>query len=228
MVSTANLPLAGIPQDGSTVIPSQGPAVPITFTISTGSATAGSVWTDGLGHLYTVTTTLSSGTTLQTSGIGIPGNNGVGTLTFVSGSGSTTALTFSAAVAGLATGFSFALTVSDTLLGDWQAVGLPKGQTPAVNQAFIALTTGSGTSTGTVYAVGESNILGTEIVGDPNATIAPMPQGGTAYTGAWILLKFQGLPTSGQVPVATQPPNNSVVGCSFYVDIKFSPSNIGL
>jgi hypothetical protein len=229
VVSTITQPLAGIPQDGSTAIPSQGPAIPIIFTLSSaGSASANSVWTDGNGHLYTVTSTLSSGTTLYTSGVGTPGNNGVGTLTYVSGSGATSPLSFSSAVAGLATGFAFALTVSDTNLGDWQAVGLPKGLTPTVGQSFIALATGAGASTGTVYAPGESNVLGVEVVGDPNQSIAPMPQGGSPHDGGWILVKLQGLPSSGQSPIATQPANNSVIGMSFYVDLKFSPSNIGL
>lgn len=228
VTSTAALPLAGIPRDGSTAIPSQGPAVPIIFTISSGSATSGSVWTDGLGHLYTVTATLSSGTTLNTSGVGSPNNGSAGTLTFVSGTGASTALSFSSAVAGLATGFSMALSTSDTNLADWQAVGLPRGLTPAVGQSFIALATGAGGSTGTVIAAGVSNALSVEIVGDPNASFAPMPQGGSAHQGGWLLLKVLGLPSSGQVPAVTQPANGSTVGLSFYVDAKFSPSNIGL
>lgn len=227
VVSTANLPLAGIPQDGSTVIPSQGPAVPITFTITSGSATAGSVWTDGLGHLYTVTTTISSQTTLQTTGIGVPGNNGVGTLTFVSGSGASTALAFSAAVAGLATGFTFALTVSDTNLQDWNGVGLPKGLTPTVGQAFVATTTGAGASTGLVIAPGVSGITSLEVIGDPNQTLAPMPQGGSPNSGGWVLVQFLA-DTSASVTtkIATAPATNSVAGMSFYVDEKFSPSNV--
>ena len=229
VVSTALQPLAGVPQDGSSVIPAQGPAVPITFTISSGSATAGSIWTDGAGHLYTVTATVSSGTTLYTSGVGVPGINGVGTLTFVSGSGASTALTFSAAVAGLATGFTFALTVSDTNLQDWQGVGLPAGLTPTVGQSFIATATGAGGSTGLVIASGVSGITSFEVVGDPNQSFAPGPQGGTPHPGAWILVKMLA-DTSASVTtkIPTAPVNGSVAGMSFYVDAKFSPSNIGL
>ena len=223
VVSTAFLPVAGIPQDGTTVIPSQGPAVPIIFTISTGSASANSIWTDGSGHLYTVTTTVAGGTTLVTSGVGAPLGS---TLTFVSGPGSTTALTFSSAVTGWATGFAFALTVSDTNLQDWQAVGLPKGMTPAVGQSFVAIATGAGGSTGSVHAVGTSNILQVEVIGDPNLEFAPMPQGGSPNVGGWILVQFLGLPATGQAPVVTQPANGSVVGLSFYVDARLSPSNI--
>lgn len=254
VVSTTTAPLAGIPQDGSTVIPAQGPAIPITFTISSGSASAGSIWTDGAGHLYTVTTTVSSGTTLYTTGIGVPGINGVGTLTFVSGSGASTALTFSAAVAGLATAFTFALTVSDTNLQDWQGVGLPKGLTPTVGQSFIATATGSGASTGQVHAPGVSGIVSMEVIGDPNQSFAPGPQGGTAHPGGWVLvqmlaptiavtsgtsgnavtlnagttLEATGGGTITPVMTPTAPAASSVVGMNFYVDQKFSPSNIGL
>jgi hypothetical protein len=218
VVSTAYAPV-GQPQDGSGVIPQQGPPVPITFTISSGSATAGSVWTDGLGHLYTVTTTVSSGTTLLTTGVGIPGNNGVGTLTFVSGTGSTTALTFSAAAAGYATGFTFATTVSDTNLADWQAVGLPSGLTPTVGQSFIAKSTGAGASTGTVIAPGVSGVGSIEVIGDPNQSFAPQPQGGSPFVGGWILVQFL---QNGSVAT---PASGSVIGMSFYVDEKQSPSN---
>jgi hypothetical protein len=229
VTSTLNKPLAGIPQDGNTAIASNnGVPVPIYFTISSGSATSGSVWTDGSGNLYTVTSTLSSGTLLNTSGYQAPSPS-AGTLTFVSGSGSTTALSYSAAVAGLATGFSFAQTVSDTNLQDWVGVGLPPGLTPTVGQSFVASATGAGASTGTVIAAGVSGIGSIEVVGDPNQSFAPMPVGGTAHEGAWILVQLLG-PTSSSVttPVPTAPANGTTVGLSFYVDAKFSPSNIGL
>ena len=150
-----------------------------------------------------------------------------GTLTFVSGTGSTTALTYSAAVSGLATGFTFALTVSDTNLQDWNAVGLPKGLVPTANQSFVAAATGAGASTGTVYAPGISGITSIEVIGDPNQSIAPQPQGGTAQEGGWIVVQFLA-PTSTSVTtlLPTAPTNNSVVGMSFYVDARFSPSNV--
>lgn len=192
VTSTLNAPLAGIPQDGSGVIPANNSVpLPIYFTISTGSATAGSVWTDGSGNLYTVDTTLVAGTTLKTSGTQAP-VPAAGTLTYVSGSGATTALTYSAAVAGLATGYSFALTVSDTNLQDWAAVGLPAGVAPVVGASFIATATGAGGSTGTVYPLSVSGVSDIEILGDPNKSIAPQPVGGSAHQGAWILVQFLG------------------------------------
>lgn len=230
VTSTLNAPLAGIPQDGSATIPvgNGTPGVPqsIWFTISSGSATSGSVWTDGSGNLYTVSTTLSSGTTLKTSGYQAPSPS-AGTLTFVSGTGATTALSYSAAVSGLATGFTFAQTVSDTNLQDWNAVGLPFGLIPTANQGFVAKATGAGASTGTVFAAGISGITSIEVIGDPNQTIAPQPQGGTPHTGGWILVQLLA-PTSTSVTtlIPTAPANNSVVGMSFYVDYRFSPSNV--
>lgn len=226
VTSTLNAPVAGIPQDGIGSVPSNnGVPLPIWFTISSGSATAGSVWTDGSGNLYTVSTTLSSGTTLKTSGTQAP-VPAAGTLTFVSGTGATTALTYSAASAGLATGFTFAQTVSDTNLADWQGVGLPKGLTPTIGQAFIATATGAGGSTGTVVAAGVSGITAMEVIGDPNQTLAPQPQGGSAHQGGWMLLQFLAATnTTTTTPVATAPANNSVVGLSFYVDYRDAPSN---
>ena len=65
-----------------------------TFTVTTASATAGAVYTNGY-YNYTVSTTLSAGTTLVCSGNGFMGTSG--TLTKVSGTGDTT-ITYSACV----------------------------------------------------------------------------------------------------------------------------------
>ncbi len=222
-VSTITQPVSSIPQDGSTVIPESGPSIPIKFTITSGSATAGSIWTDGSGHLYTVTTTVSSGTTLLTSGIGTPIGS---TLTFISGPGASTALTFSAAIGNYSTGFTFAQTVSDTNLQDWNGVGLPRGITPAVGASFVATHTGAGASTGTVKALGVSGISSIEVIGDPNLTLAPQPQGGSPNVGGWILIQFLGATNSGTTTlIPTAPAAGSLVNLSFYVDVKQSPSN---
>lgn len=225
VVSTANAPVAGIPQDGTVVIPAQGPAIPIIFTVSSANATSGAIYTDGSGHLYNVAVTLASGTSLQTTGIGAP----IGaTLSKVSGTGDAS-ITFSSAVAGFATGFGFAQTVSDTNLGDWQAVGLPKGLVPTVGQSFIATATGAGASTGQVHAPGISGIGSIEVIGDPNQSFAPQPQGGSPHVGAWVLVQFLSATSSSvTTQIATAPAAGAVVGLNFYVDQKFSPSNIGL
>lgn len=229
VVSTTTQPLAGIPQDGNQVIAaSNSQPVPIWFTISSGSATSGSVWTDGFGNLYTVSTTLVAGTLLKTSGVQPPGA-AAGVLTFVSGTGSTTALSYSSAVAGLATGFGFALTVSDTNNQDWHNVGVPHGITPAVGISFVATATGAGASTGQVHAVSNSGITSIEVIGDPNLSLAPHASGPSPRVGGWILVQFLA-PTSASVTtrIPTAPAASSVAGLSFYVDARFSPSNIGL
>lgn len=233
VTSTAALPLAGIPQDGSSVISAQGPAVPITFTVTSANATSGAIYTDGSGHLYTVSATIASGTTLKTSGVGAPLG---ATLTKVSGTGDAS-ITFSAAVTGWATGFAFAQTVSDTNLQDWQGVGVPPGLVPSVGMSFIAKATGAGASTGQVKAVGVSGISSVEIIGDVNQSIAPQPMGGSAYPGGWILVQFLA-PTIASVAttpavtnaffspfIPTAPADGSVIGMSFYVDARDAPSN---
>lgn len=223
VTSTLNAPLAGIPQDGTTVIPEQGPSVPITFTVTSASATAGAIYTDGSGHLYTVSATIASGTTLKASGVGTPIGS---SLSKVSGTGDAS-ITFSAAVTGYATGFGFALTVSDSNLGDWNGVGLPPGLIPTVGQSFVATSTGAGASTGQVIAAGVSGVNSIEVIGDPNLSFAPMPSGGSGHVGSWILIQFLGptnSSTTTQIPKA--PAAGSVVGLSFYVDYRSSPSNV--
>jgi hypothetical protein len=222
VVSTTNLPF-GKPQDGTTAIPEQGPAVPITFTVTAANATAGAIYTDGSGHLYTVSATIVAATSLKVSGVGTPLG---ATLTKVSGTGDAS-IAFSAAVTGWATGFGFALTVSDTNLQDWNAVGLPKGLVPAVGQSFIATSTGAGASTGLVKAPGISGIGSIEVIGNANLSFAPAAQGGSPNVGAWILVQFLA-PTSAGVTtmIPTAPAAGAAVGLSFYVDARLSPSNI--
>lgn len=223
VTSTAQAPLAGIPQDGSSVIPDSGPSVPIIFTVSSASATAGAIYTDGSGHLYDVAVTLASGTKLQVTGVGVPIGS---TLTKVSGTGDAS-ITFSSAATGYPTGFTFAQTVSDTNVQDWYGVGVKKGIVPAVGVAFIATSTGAGGSTGLVIADGVSGIQSVEVVGDPNTSLSPQPVGGTPHSGGWILVKFMG-PTNSSTttPIPKAPAAGSIAGMAFWVDAKQSPSNI--
>lgn len=232
VVSTSLVPLAGVPRDGNSQISeSNSQPVPIIFTISSGSATAQSIWTDGFGNLYTVSQTLVAGTTLRVNGIHLPGAAS-GTLTYVSGPGSTTALTYSLAVAGFQTGFAFALVNYNTNAACWKGVGVPSGVSPAVGVSFIATATGvtvGGGSSGLVHVPGSSGIASVEVIGDPNLSFAPYPSGPSANVGAWLLVQFLA-PTSSSVTsmIATAPAAGSVVGMSFYVDARLSPSNIGL
>lgn len=59
-----------------------------TFTITSNSATAGATYTDSTGQTFTVSATISSQTTLQMTGTGIPATSG--NLTKVSGTGGST------------------------------------------------------------------------------------------------------------------------------------------
>ncbi len=131
-------------------------------------------------------------------------------------------------VAPLNTGFTFALTVNDHNLADWQGVGLPKGLTPTVGQSFIAKATGSGSSTGLAIAPGVSGISEFEVIGDPNQSLAPSAQGGSPNVGGWILIQMLAATSSSVTTlIPTAPANGSVCGLSFYVDARFSPSNVG-
>ncbi len=233
VVSTTSLPLAGVPQDGNQVVAqSNSQPVPIWFNLSpAGSASANSIWSDSVGHLYTVSATISSGSLLKTMGVQGP-SPAAGVLTYVSGPGATSALNYSSAVAGLATGFTFALVNYNTNLACWDGVGLPLGVVPNVGASFFATSTGvsvGGGSSGLAIAPGVSGIAGVEVIGDPNQSIAPMPQGGSGHFGGWIMVQFLAATSSSvTTPVPTAPAQNSVCGMAFYVDMKFSPSNIGL
>lgn len=130
-------------------------------------------------------------------------------------------------VVALQTGFTFASTIYNSNLFCWQGVGLPKGITPAVGAAFIATTTGVSThggSTGTAIAAGVSGIQCVEVIGDPNASLASVPQGGSPNTGGWILVQFLApsittVTSAFEAPmIPTAPADGTVVGMTFYVE----------
>lgn len=120
------------------------------------------------------------------------------------------------------TGFTFAITVTNTNLGNWQAVGLPKGVLPVAGALFFATTTGQSTgggSTGTVFSPAISGCTGIEVIGDPNQSLSPIPMGGSPNVGGWIAVQFVGATSSSvTTPIATAPANSTVVGMSFYVE----------
>lgn len=115
----------------------------------------------------------------------------------------------------LASGFALALTIYNSNLENWQAVGVPAGIVPAVGVGFIATSAGQsshGGSTGLVIAPGVSGIDSIETIGDPNLSLAPIPMGGSPNTGGWLLLQFL---LDG---VVTAPANNSVIGLTLYLE----------
>ncbi len=88
------------------------------------------------------------------------------------------------------TGFTFSLSVNDRNSVDWRGVGLPKGVTAAVGASFVATATGFGSSTGQVKLPGSSGVNSIEVIGDPNASIGPVPLGGSPNVGGWIMVQF--------------------------------------
>lgn len=117
------------------------------------------------------------------------------------------------------TGFTFALSVDDSNTTDWNAVGVPKGVSPVPNVSFIAKAVGSGSSTGTVKAVGISGISSIEVIGDPTLSLGPTPERGSPNVGGWVLVQFLA-PTSSSVTtlIPTAPAAGTVVYMGFYVE----------
>lgn len=98
---------------------------------------------------------------------------------------------------GLSVGAAYVITVlGTTTLAEWQDIGVPIGQTPAVGLAFIATKTGTGGAhTGKVGLPSVSGISHIEVVGDPNTSIVSSQKsvgrlGGPS--GASILVKMVG------------------------------------
>jgi hypothetical protein len=120
------------------------------------------------------------------------------------------------------TGFTFAVIDFNTNGDNWRAVGLPKGVPAAIGASFIATATGSsvgGGSSGLVQAPGISGITSIEVIGDPNASFAPGPRGGSPNIGGWLLAQLLA-PTSSSVTtlIPTAPAQNSVLGMAFYAE----------
>ena len=104
-----------------------------------------------------------------------------------------------------------------TTLAQWQAKGLPLGLTPTVGQSFIATATGALGGTGTVIQPGVSGIVASEVVGDPNGSIANtnLAQNG----GAYLLVQFLGATDASTTTlIATAPANGSVCGMTAVFD----------
>lgn len=108
------------------------------------------------------------------------------------------------------------VTVGTSTTANWVAAGVPAGVTPAAGVVFIAKITGSGTGTGTVKALGVTNIGAIEVLGNPNlTTIAPT---GVSNLGSWFV--FQTLaPTSSSVTtvIPTAPTTGSVISMKLWL-----------
>lgn len=104
--------------------------------------------------------------------------------------------------------------VGTTTTAEWHTLGVPVGVTPAVGVAFIAANvTGVGVGTGAVEitAAAGSGICSIETVGDPNLSIAPLPQANQGYGASFIL---QCRDYAGAIAA---PANGSVISLAFYL-----------
>lgn len=79
--------------------------------------------------------------------------------------------------------------VGTSTLADFQALGLPKGITPAVGATFVAAAASAGSGSGTVQAASASGIDHVEVIGDVNTMLGPVPQGGSPNYGGWIMMQ---------------------------------------
>lgn len=95
----------------------------------------------------------------------------------------------------------------------WQAVGLPKGITPAVGVAFTATASATigGSAAVEVAAAAGSGICSIETLGDPNLTIAPNPTASQGFGGQIIL---QCRDYAGAIAA---PADGSVISLAFYL-----------
>lgn len=120
------------------------------------------------------------------------------------------------------TGFTFAVTKYKTNNQNWANVGLPAGVLPALNASFVATATGDSTgggSSGLVKVAGISGVSSLEVIGDPNATMAPIPIGGSPNVGGWIIVQFLGATSSSvTTSIPTAPAAASTVGLNFWVE----------
>lgn len=118
----------------------------------------------------------------------------------------------------LTTGHVYSITsLGTTSLAQWQTAGLPLGFTPTVGQSFVAKATASIGGTGTVGIPGVGTTLVTNVVGDPNATIANASIASNA--GAQVMLQFSA-PTNSSTTtlVAAAPADGTVIGMQFCFD----------
>lgn len=98
-----------------------------------------------------------------------------------------------------------------TTLAQWNAVGLPKGFTPAVGQSFVAIASQAIGGTGSVKVQTNSGIMSVEVIGDPNASISNTNI--ASFQGAYLMVQFL---NSSSAPAA--PTASSVVDLRLYFD----------
>lgn len=174
-------------------------AIPVSFATGATAATIGA-------QLATVIAALNGSNSFTATGT-----------TTVTVTSKVSNITLSPFPADVNTGFTIAITVNKVLATDWQSVGLFKGLTPTIGQAFFATAVGNASGTGTVLASGVSGVGSIEVIGNPSVSVATSSI--AAFGGAYILLKFLS-PTSTSVttPLATAPTALTVVNLGLNFD----------
>lgn len=98
-----------------------------------------------------------------------------------------------------------------------QAVGFPKGITPAIGVGFIATASGSMPASSTVGLPAASQIVSMSIVGDPNLSLNNSNVG--ANGGAQIIVQFNAATSvSNPTLLATAPSDNSIIAMTIRLD----------
>lgn len=106
------------------------------------------------------------------------------------------------AVTSVTTGTAYVISVlGTTTLAQWQAVGLPPGLTPTLNQSFVAKATQAIGGSGSVKVVTTSAIFMVEVVGDPNQSIANSSIASNG--GAWLCLQLLNASSALTAPTAS-------------------------
>lgn len=118
------------------------------------------------------------------------------------------------ASAGLTAGVAYIIvSTGTTTTAQWQALGVPKGVTPAVGVSFIAAATSAlGTGAVMTTAATGSGIQHIETVGDPNTMVAPFPG---AYQGFGAEILLQAYDYTG---AKAAPADGSVISLSFLLN----------
>lgn len=115
---------------------------------------------------------------------------------------------------GVTQGLAYVIvSVGTTTPDQWRKLGVPPGVTPAVGVAFIAKATTTATGTGAIEvpAATASGIDHIEVIGDPNTTLAAVPQGGSPNIGGFMVLACE-LGTT-----LTAPADGTAIGLTFYL-----------
>lgn len=115
--------------------------------------------------------------------------------------------------AGLSAGTAYIITlVGTTTTAQWNALGVPKGITPAVGVSFVAIATSApGTGVVMTTATAGSAVATIETVGDPNLSINPTPGSNQGFGSQFIL---QCRDHNGAI---VAPANGSVISIAFYL-----------